>query len=209
MHNVARHLIVLLLLPMSVFAQDYPDYTDLYVNDFADLLDVKDESRLRETLSRLRGRTGIEFTIVTINAMADYGHQGEIEPFATGLFADWGVGDPDVNDGIMLLVAKDDRQMRIELGAGYPRSKDASMQRIVDDVILPEFRDALFTDGILMGTDAVIADVTLAPMSLSERVVSQLSNFWEWITGSVQYLYVLLAALLAGFSAWLYKRWKR
>jgi uncharacterized protein len=56
----------------------------------------------------------------------------------------------------MLLVARDDRQMRIELGAGYPRSMDGKMQDIIDDDILPLFRKADFGHGVEDGVGAVV-----------------------------------------------------
>lgn len=141
-------------------AADFPDYREIYVNDFAGLLAPQQADELREKLKTLRDVHGIEFTVVTISRMADHGHTGAIEPFATGLFNHWGLGDAQRNDGVMLLVARQDRKMRIEVGSGYGNTKNTPMQRIIDNEILPEFRNDRYAAGILNGADAVIRDLT-------------------------------------------------
>jgi uncharacterized protein len=140
-----------------VQAQDYPTFEDVYINDFAGILDDGRETRLRDDLIRLYDRTGVEMVVVTMSTMRAYGHAGEIEPFATGLFNHWGIGNANLDNGVLLLVAKDDRQMRIELGDGYDRAMDARMQRIIDRDILPEFRKGNFGLGIEDGVGAVIS----------------------------------------------------
>ncbi len=151
-------LICLVLTVASAWAQAvrYPNYTSTYVNDFANLLDPRTEERISQKLVELRDEKGIEFTVVTINQMRDYGHMGEIEPFATGLFNFWGVGDKDRNDGVMMLVAIKDRQMRIEVGSGYGSSMDRPMQEIIDADILPYFKEGDYQQGIKDGVDEVL-----------------------------------------------------
>ena len=86
-------LIVALTVSAPVaHAQTYPDYSEIYINDYADLLTEEEEDDIRSDLKRLRSDAGVEFTVVTINTMQDFGHNGAIEPFATGLFNHWGVG---------------------------------------------------------------------------------------------------------------------
>ena len=153
-------LLLFVVLALPVAAQDYPDYTELYVNDFADLLDARQEEAIRAKLRELRDEAGIAFTVVTIGSLSDYGHVGAIEPFATGLFNTWGIGDAQRNDGVMMLVAVSDRVMRIEVGSGYGRSKDAPMKEIIDERILPLFRQDDYAAGIDRGVDYVIHDLT-------------------------------------------------
>ncbi|MEY8842814.1 YgcG family protein, partial [Cribrihabitans sp. XS_ASV171] len=98
---------------------DYPGYDEIYVNDYAGLLSSEAEARVRQDLKDLYARAGIEMTVLTIENMGAYGHQGAIEPFATGLFNAWGIGNAARNDGVLVLVARYDREMRIEIGSGY------------------------------------------------------------------------------------------
>ncbi|MDA5092974.1 TPM domain-containing protein [Aliiroseovarius sp. KMU-50] len=145
---------------VTATAQTYPNYSEIYVNDFAGIFSDQDADRLRGTLQDLREKRGIEFTVVTLKSLSDHGYDGPIEPFATGLFNSWGVGNAARNDGLMMLVVRGDRQMRIEVGSGYGASLDGPMQRVIDHTILPEFRDGDYVNGILSGVDQVIYEVT-------------------------------------------------
>ena len=144
----------------AALAQSYPQDLDLYVNDNADLLSPAQEDALRDTLDELYQERDIEFTVLTINRMFDYGHDGSIESFATGLFNHWGIGDANRNDGLLLLVSRFDRELRIEVGAGYGETLNAPMKRIIDNKIVPYFRLDDYAEGIRIGVDAVIYEVT-------------------------------------------------
>ncbi len=82
--------------------------------------------------------TGVSVTVLTIDSFRAYTADDiSFERFATRLFNHWGIGNADRNDGILLLVAKKDRKVRIELGKGYPSSYDARAKEIIDTVIVP------------------------------------------------------------------------
>ena len=184
---------MLLLLASAGQAQTtYPDYEDLYVNDYAGLIPNSWESRLRYRLEELNDARGIEFTILTIDRMSDYGHDGAIEPFATDLFNEWGVGNADTNDGILLLVSRRDRKLRIELGAGYGTEYNAEMKRIIDTTITPAFREDAYYTGIDEGMIKIIQAVTgRYPGEYDANLLTRMLNatgrfvamaFW-WILG--------------------------
>jgi uncharacterized protein len=189
-------------------AQDYPAYTDVYVNDFGNLLTDLEETELRNALIDLFDRTGVEAVVVTMTTMKTYGHQGQIEPFATGLFNHWGVGNAARNDGVMVLVAKDDRQMRIELGAGYEPAMDRQMKQIIDREMLPAFRKGQFDQGIEDGVDALILALRARagqPMGFMERALDQASR-GTWAVKT------LVFSLLAGAGVFifnLFQSWRR
>lgn len=134
----------------------WPDYSDLHVNDYIGLLDEATATTLGEQLRQLRQHTGVEMTVVIIERRSDHGFRGPIEPFATGLFNHWGVGSAERNDGVMLLVSRSDRDVRIELGAGYPGSADRQARRVIDETLLPRFRQGDFDQGIAEGVVALI-----------------------------------------------------
>lgn len=155
-----RFLLVLLLaLPLAATAQDYPDYTSTRVNDFANLIDAETEARIDGKLAALASEKGVELTVVTIDRRSDYGDSASIEAFATGLFNHWGVGNAQRNDGIMILVAAGDREMRLELGSGYPSTYDWLAEDVVDGAILPAFRDGRMAEGIEAGVDETITRI--------------------------------------------------
>lgn len=139
----------------------YPEPVDLYVNDFAGLLTVEHASAIRGLLSNLKRDTGVEAVVVTIGSINDYATgDATIESFATNLFNTWGVGDKAKNNGVLILVAVNDRKVRIEVGAGYESTLNAAMQKVIDEYMLPAFRRADYSQGIYDGVRAVVSELT-------------------------------------------------
>lgn len=151
-----RAVLLWIVLALPVGAQSLPDWKYTSINDFAGLLSNDDTRILDQALIALNAETGIEGTIVTLNDRASYGGNAGLEAFATQLFNYWGVGDKRKNDGFMVMILRDDREARIELGAGYPRAFDLYAQKIMDDIMLPEFRSGDYSTGLREGTLAVI-----------------------------------------------------
>ena len=149
----------LVFFPLAGLAQEYPNYENTLVNDYADLLDPAQEQALKDDLQSLRDGAGVEMTVLTIATRADFTAGGSLEDFATGLFNTWGIGDPERHDGILIMVVRDDREMRIELGAGYGPGYDSVAASIIRTDFLPAFRNGEYASGILAGTDAVIRQI--------------------------------------------------
>ncbi len=195
-------------LPTMVMG--YPAYREIYVNDFADLLSDEVESQLRQTLMELRNETGVEFTVVTIRSMLDYGHSGAIEPFATGLFNAWGVGDKDKNNGLMMLIAQNDRVMRIEVGAGYGTELNAPMKRIIDKKITPYFAQYDFEKGILIGTDeAIYAATGFWPGQYHSGFLSKVWYLLREVFDLLKKVWIFAVVVAVPFAANRYRRWRR
>jgi uncharacterized protein len=149
----------LLAVAPPAAAEPYPAPASLYVNDYADLLGPEAEDRVQDALRRLRDETGIEATLLTLATRSDYDYSATLERFATGLFNTWGIGDATRHDSILILVIRDDREMRIELGSGYGRDFDWIAQQIIDTEFLPAFRDGRYEQGIEAGTAATLARI--------------------------------------------------
>lgn len=179
-----KALIVVFALLYSVAGWcAYPQADDEYVNDFAAVMEPELESELRSKLKDVEYYSGVEIVLVTIDSWPDYqtGHNSW-EGFATGLFNDWRIGNLPKNDGVLIMLAVDDRKIRIELGAGYPGRYDRVMKRIIDDVMVPALKQNAYSDVIELGAYAVIDAVTV-PVS-----------FFQW------YRYHILAGFLAIMS---------
>lgn len=201
---------VTFVMSFGAAAQSLPGYQELYVNDYADILSDPAEQRIRDRLIELREETGIEFTLLTISSMGDYGHSGSIEPFATQVFNAWGIGDAARNDGILMLIALNDRTMRIEVGSGYGSAMNAPMQEVIDDIILPSFRRDAMEDGIEFGVNNVIHEVAGVwpgefDASAPERFAGSVSRGVKSLGG---WIWVIFAPV-AAFVAFLFKRMVR
>ncbi len=165
--HLRRMLIGLLLATLLVGASPlsaqsgYPPRVDPYVNDFASLLTAEHTASLRSLFSELKSDNGVEIVVVTIDSIHDYATgDASIESFATNLFNTWGIGTAQKNDGVLILVAWKDREVRIEAGAGYGDSLNADMQTIIDGQMIPAFRNENYSQGIYDGARAVSRRLT-------------------------------------------------
>ncbi len=132
-----------------------------YVLDYAGLIDPEDEQEINEIAAASLAEKAIPIVTVTIESMDQYGGGGmRIETFATLLYNQWEIGHERVNDeywnkGILLLVARDDRFSRIELGDGWDREHDDVARTIMDDQIIRSFKQGNFSAGVLRGVEAL------------------------------------------------------
>lgn len=150
-------LAFLLVFSGAAMAQEMPQPLTDTVSDFADLLPEQAEADLTQMLQAAREETGVHIVVVTMGQIADQGGAGQsIETYDKNLFNLWGVGDADRDDGIMVLVARDDGAMRIALGDGFGPVYDGLAQRVIDSQMLPEFREGRFAEGIAAGAQGVI-----------------------------------------------------
>ena len=147
-----RSIIFCLFLPFQSLSQVMPQPFSDDISDLADLLPGETEARIGALLADGRAETGVHVTLVTMEHIADYGGAGQrIEDYAKALFNQWGVGGAQRNDGILILVSRGDREMRISLGAGYSVIWDNAAQSVVDSYFLPEFRADRYAEGIEAG----------------------------------------------------------
>lgn len=125
-----------------------------HVSDFAGVLDDAAEARLTARLVALRAGPGVEVAVVTVARLADHGGSG-LEPFATALFNAWGIGDATRNDGVLVLLAVEDRAARIELGAGWPPVWDNRARRVMEVAMVPQFAAGAFAQGLEAGVQGL------------------------------------------------------
>lgn len=128
-----------------------------FIVDRGDLITPDDEKRIKESNDRLLTETATPIVVVTIESMAKYGGgDATVEGFARALFDQWEIGHATVDGkphdrGILLLVARDDRAARIELGTGWGLGYDRNATWIMENRIIPLFKDGRFSEGIAAG----------------------------------------------------------
>jgi uncharacterized protein len=145
----------LLLLVASAQAQDVP-YLAGRINDLADLIPADQQDRIEAKLAQLEAATGAQVAVLTVESL-----QGEDpEGYALRVAETWKLGRAGVDDGALLLVSRDDRRLRLEVGYGLePKLTDALSRSILDDVIVARFRAGDFGGGIEAGVEAIAAAV--------------------------------------------------
>ena len=186
-------LVVLLLLTCApVLAYTSPGQPDGFVNDYADILTEEQEDIVEARLSALATSEGSEVAIVTITDLGG----DTVENVAVGIFNEWGIGKKELDNGLLLLVAVEEREMRIEVGYGLEGTiTDAQSYWILTDVITPSFKNADYYTGISSAvdalTEAIAGDVVLP--SLEELQIEQTDN-GAGILAIVWAIFVSLAA---------------
>ncbi|GAB5488109.1 MAG: hypothetical protein Pars2KO_16790 [Parasphingorhabdus sp.] len=154
--------VVLLAMANPALAQSFPELTGRVV-DQADLLDPAQEADLTTKLEQLEAASNRQFVVATINSLDGY----DIESYGYQLGRTWGIGqdgegEAEKDNGVILLVAPNDRKVRIEVGYGLEGIlTDALSSMIIQNDILPQFRNGDFPAGINAGADRIMLQLAL------------------------------------------------
>lgn len=181
-----------------------------FVRDLAEMLDAKSKEHIRELCDRLLTDKATPIIVVTINSMAQHGGDDmRIETFATLLFDQWQIGHAklggqDWNTGILLLVSRDDRKARIELGAGWGRREDALCRQIMDEQIIFRFKKGQFSEGIVAGVEGL--DKMARKLELPTR--PRPWSHYALVAGAIGLaIFTIFSLIRRGSSGWAWLFW--
>ena len=153
---LALMALAMLCLIAPAQAQTFPALSGRVV-DAANLLDPAQEAALTAKLAGLETATGRQMVVATVPSLEDQ----PIEDYGYKLGRAWKIGTAE-NDGVILLIAPNERKVRIEVGYGLePVLTDALSSVIVQTQILPRFRDGDMAGGIVAGADSVLEQLKL------------------------------------------------
>jgi uncharacterized protein len=202
-------LAVLGLFPLSLAAQTLPEPRSDTVSDFANVLDSTAEGRIVRQLLDQREATGVHMVVVTMPSIEAYGGTPgqRLDAYAKALFNAWGIGDATRNDGILMLVVTDAREVRIALGEGYDAVYDGRAARVLSTAVLPEFREGRLAEGIEAGI--VSARERLIAPFLEGRPVTLTEGFEPEDTGPSATPYLVGLGGGLGFFAYIVLRGQR
>ncbi len=181
-----------------------------FIRDLAELITPEHEKQIKQACDKLLTEKATPIIVVTIPSMAAHGGADlRIETFARLLFDQWGVGHAklggqDWNTGILLLVAKGDRKARIELGAGWKREKDALCSKIMDELIIPAFKQGKFSEGIVAGVAA------LDKMARGLKLPTRPRPWWHYllVVGFIGLaIFTIVSLVRRGSSGWAWVFW--
>jgi uncharacterized protein len=150
-------LIPALFLSLNIFAQDIlPNNPQGFVNDYANMLSSSEVNRLEQKLRNYRDTTSNVFAVATIESL-----QGNsIEEVANITFSKWKLWEGNAGErdnGVLLLISEGDRAFRIEVGYGLEGAiPDVMANRILNEILTPNFRQGNIYGGIDRATDAMI-----------------------------------------------------
>jgi uncharacterized protein len=196
--RAAAVVMLALTLQPPVRAADFPKYTG-FVNDFAGLLDVGTRTQLEELLRAVEADTSAEIAIAIVPSLDGM----SVEEYANRLFREWGVGKDNVDNGVLVLVAPAQREMRLEVGYGLePILPDGLAGEIIRTNFLPHFREDRYADGITEGVTRVV-EVVRANHVLSAEELAALEqpasdDLPQWVLVPFFGLFVGIGFFMAG-----------
>lgn len=140
-------LILLLLLPLNVAALEVPKHTG-YVNDMAGLISSATELKIENFLRGFEASDSTQLVVLTVDSL-----QGDaLEEYSLKVAENWGIGQKGKDNGALLLIAKQERKIRIEVGYGLEgKLTDLLAGRIIDNDITPYFKAGDYEGGVVAG----------------------------------------------------------
>lgn len=152
----------------ALAAPEFPELTGRVV-DAANILPPEVETRLDAKLAALEQQSQRQLVVATLPSLQGY----EISDHGYQLGRAWGLGDKQRNDGALLIVAPNEKKLRIEVGYGLePILTDGFSSDVINQIIVPQFRAGNLPGGIEAGTDAIIHQIQLPPEEAA-RVAAQ------------------------------------
>jgi uncharacterized protein len=123
------------------------------VTDLTGTLTVQEQSVLEQKLAAFQQRKGTQIAVLIVPTT----QPETIEQFGIKVAEQWKIGRKGADDGVLFLVAMDDRALRIEVGYGLEGAlPDVTANRIIEDIVVPRFRNGDFDSGVNAGIDAMI-----------------------------------------------------
>jgi len=182
------------------------------------LITAEDEEQIRAQCDKLLSETAIPLLVVTINSMAEHGAPGtRIETFANILFDQWGIGYEKIqgqswNRGILLLVSRNDRKARIELGADWAHDFDTICERIMNGHIIPRFKKGEYSGGIVAGVEGLekMARGVKVPAGMLSFGNGRPVEWWHYalVLGAIGLaVFTVVSLIRRGASGWAWVFW--
>lgn len=204
-------LLLALLLAHPAGAQTFPPLSGRVV-DAADLLQPAQEAALDAKLAGLEQATSRQLVVATIPSLEGY----DIADYGYRLGRHWQIGQSEANNGAILIVAPNDRRMRIEVGYGLEGVlTDALSSQIIRDVITPRFRENDYPGGIDAGVDAIIAQLQAPPEAAEQRAMEAAraeassgedgGSAWPLIFWIIVIFFIVIPMIRSGFGGRRYR----
>lgn len=137
--------------------EGYPKPTErFFVNDFADVISETDEDTIFSSAAALDEKTDAQVVVITVESL----NGEEASDYALHIGREWGVGDEDKDNGIVILLSESDREIYIAVGYGLEGAlPDSKTGRIIDNYGIEHFQNDDFSEGLTAIADAVINEI--------------------------------------------------
>ena len=178
---------------------------EFFVNDFAEIINSNDKLTIFNLGKALYDKTEAQAVVVTVESL----NGADLEDFSIELARDWGLGDEEKDNGVLLLLSESDREIRLEIGSGLEGAlPDSKTGRIIDHYGIDHLRNNDFSTGITEIYKAVVneiyieygltPDVNYTPVD--ELPTDESDDDWRGILSYIIILFVVLFIVLSRFS---------
>ena len=157
MKNIFSIILILssiILINNNSIAQKvfHPAPSKEFVHELVSLLSVKEKDSLEKNLNKYEKASSNEIVIIIIKTL----NGKSIEDYGLQIFNNLGIGKKDKNNGVLLLIVKDDKELRINTGKGIEAIlTNEKCKRIIDHILVPKFKEAKFYEGILAAVENI------------------------------------------------------
>src|SRR6476659_1149423 len=184
-------ILLTLLLAVSALALTFPPLTGRVV-DQANIIPAETRRAITAKSEELESKSGIQLVVATVNSLEG----GDVETYANQLFRTWKLGEAQKNNGVLLLVAPNERRVRIEVGYGLEGTlTDALSKVIISNAMAPRFKAGNFSEGTSRGVDDIITVLTTDASEWQKRPSLRLDYQQPFDPAN----WILLAALFGFF----------
>jgi uncharacterized protein len=190
------------IITVLLLAVVQPQSLDHRVHDFANLLSAEDRQSLEKLSHDVDQKTTAEIDIVTVNSLDGM----PVEDYAHEVFEKWGIGKRKANNGVLLLVAPNERRMWISTGYGVEALlTDSLAGEIRDKHIIPHFKQQDFAGGIKEGANAIAAVLTSDPAAargdpnsgpVLARTARSRAIFANWVVASAAIVLFIISSIV-------------
>jgi uncharacterized membrane protein YgcG len=208
--NILLFVEILFFLGLPSFAYPFnvPNLRG-YVNDYADMITPSVKGELENKLSAFEQTDSTQIVILTIPSL-----DGEtIEEFSLKVANKWKLGQSGKDNGVLFVVSKQDRKMRIEVGPGLEgRLPSPAIRKLIDQIIKPKFSGGDFDGGFIAGVSALVdatkgaytaehpAMVQQAPLKASERGIKDKEAFGACGTLCGSFIFIIIAIFVLNIA---------
>lgn len=143
-------LLIFIVSSVLLLSVEFPKPTPYkYVNDYVGVLDKTTVEKIISVGKELENKTTAQVVVVVVPSLSGL----TVEEYANRLFREWGIGQKEKNNGVLLLVAMNDRKVRIEVGYGLEGAiPDGKAGRILDEYVIPYFKTESTRKGSITAT---------------------------------------------------------
>lgn len=189
-------LFIIIAATMSYCAEvQYPAYSG-FVNDYANVIDPENATKLAVLANKLKENTDVELAVVTVKST----YPLDSKSYATSLFEKWGIGKKEKDNGLLILFVKKTKRIEVEVGYGLEGViTDGFAGEVLDKYALPEFKNGDYGKGLYQASLAFYDRITKEYFSRPQSKMEQVNlNIYSVLLAVSVIIVVFVFALIGG-----------